>query len=136
MATILAHITVRDGKQDSFEALARELYAATHTREVGVLSYQYWRGAEPRTYYTMLAFENYNAFLEHQTSDHHDDVALGLRDAIEHMTLEWVDPIDGASPLPETQHQDPPDGVSDEVLAVAKAYAAVIADWWPPRTPL
>jgi len=130
MATILAHIKVRAGREDDFETLARDLYAATHAAESDVLSYQYWRGAEPRSYYTLLAFADHRAFVVHQSSEHHDAVGAGLREVIEDMTLEWVDPIEGASPLPPTNHQHAAPEADDAVVSVTAAYAAVVADWW------
>lgn len=130
MATILAHITVHSGREAEFEALARQLYADTHTHEDGVLSYQYWRGATPSTYYTLLAFPDHQTFIEHQVSPHHDAVGPGLRDVIAEMTLEWVDPIDGASPFPPTDHQDAPPNADATVSETTSLYGASVADWW------
>ncbi len=130
MATILAHIKIRDGHEATFEALAKQLYEETHANEDNVVSYQYWRGSEPSTYYTLLAFADYNSFLVHQTSEHHDDVGKGLSAAIEHMKLEWVDPIEGASPFPRTTSQELPADATDTDRSTAATYAAVIADWW------
>jgi quinol monooxygenase YgiN len=45
MATILAHITVKPGKEREFEDLAERLVKATHDNETRVIRYEYWRGA-------------------------------------------------------------------------------------------
>ena len=102
MATILAHITVKPGAEARFETIARELYAATHEHETAVRRYEYWRGADARTYYTLLSFESFPAFILHQTSAHHEAASPALGEVIEALRLEWVDPIAGASPLVAT----------------------------------
>ena len=102
MATILAHITVRAGSESQFEALARELFVGTHTTETGVRAYDYWRGATPRTYYTLLSFEDFPTFIAHQTSDHHESASPQLGEVLAGLRLEWVDPIQGASGLTPT----------------------------------
>lgn len=131
MATILAHITVHPGSETRFEDLARALYAATHEREAGVRRYEYWRGAEPGSYYTLLSFTDYAAFLAHQTSPHHERAASELGPAIASMRIEWVDPIAGASALPPTAE---PYGSSpftdDRSRRYAAAFPPTIANWW------
>lgn len=130
MATILAHITVRSGGEADFEALARELYDASHRLETRLRYYEYWRGAADRTYYALLAFDDHRAFIEHQTSDHHESSSPKLQPIIESIRLEWVDPIDGASPLPPTVDQDPPPDADALTVTYADRFAAEEADWW------
>lgn len=130
MATILAHITVRERGEAAFEALAREMYAATHERETGVRRYEYWRAESPRTYYTLLSFDDFNTFIEHQASDHHESASPRLGEVIESIRLEWVDPVEGASPLGPTDSQDVPANAGDLVARYHERYAATIADWW------
>jgi len=74
VATILAHITVKPGAEARFEEISRDLYRASHAGEQGLLRYEYWRGSEPSTYYTLLAFTDFAAFIAHQTSEHHEAV--------------------------------------------------------------
>jgi quinol monooxygenase YgiN len=130
MATILAHITIREGKQAEFEALAKTLHTASHATEPHLRAYGYWRGSEPRTYYTLLAFDSFLDFINHQTSDHHETAAPALGGCIEGMRLEWVDPIQGASTLPPTAAQDTPADADELTAKYAQRYAAKIADWW------
>lgn len=132
MATILAHIKIRDGHEARFEVCAREMFASTHAMESGVRHYEYWRGAEPSTYYTLLAFDDYQSFITHQTSDHHEGAANELRAVIEDIRLEWVDPVGGASPLPATEHQAAAESASNLAKKYTETYKAVIADWWMP----
>ena len=130
MATILAHITVRQGSEAEFEALARTLYERTHATETGVRHYEYWRGATPRTYYTLLSFDDHRAFIAHQTSDHHETASPELGRMIESLRLEWVDPVPGASALSPTQMQPALPDADALTVAYTDRFAAVIADWW------
>ena len=130
MATLLAHITVRPGAEAEFEAVARTLYDRTHSIETGVRHYEYWRGAEPRTYYTLLSFDDHRAFIAHQTSDHHEAASPVLRGLVESLRLEWVDPVPGASELPPTEMQDAVPGADELVVAYTDRFAATVAEWW------
>lgn len=132
MATIIAHITIRPGEEARFEGIARSLYRETHDTESRVLRYEYFRGAEPRTYYTLLAYPDEAAFLEHQTSGHHERAAPELGRIIESIRLEWVDPVRDAAPLGPTEAGERlADGVGtaaagDEV----DQYRTLVAEWW------
>jgi len=130
MATILAHLTIKPGCEAQFEQIATELYDGTHANETKVLRYEYWRGEAPRTYYTLLAFDDHRAFIEHQVSDHHEDASPLLGDVCENIRLEWVDPIQSASSLPPTQAQSAPDNADELTLKYSDAYAAKVAEWW------
>jgi quinol monooxygenase YgiN len=134
VATILAHIRVKEGTEPAFEALAADLYRATHGRETAVRRYEYWRGAEPRSYYSLLAFDDFHGFLAHQTSDHHEEASPRLGEMIEDIRLEWVDPLGEASDLPPTEPQEAPDGADELTQRYARLYAARKAAWWPRDT--
>lgn len=130
MATILAHLKVREGAERAFEDISRDLYRASHAGEDGLLRYEYWRGSEPRTYYTLLSFVDFAAFIAHQTSDHHEAASPRLGAVLEGIRLEWVDPIDGASPLPATNAQDLSQAADALTRLYAERFAARIAPWW------
>ena len=130
MATILAHITVKPGCAARFEQIAAELYRATHDHEPNVRRYEYWRGAEPRTYYTLLSFDDHRTFIAHQTSDHHEAASPVLGGLIESLRLEWVDPVPGASELPPTLNQDPLPDADELVIAYTERFGAVVPEWW------
>jgi quinol monooxygenase YgiN len=132
MATLLAHIKVRPGGEAEFEELARRLYERTHATESGVKRYEYWRGSDAQTYYTLLAFDDHRAFIAHQTSDHHEAASPELGSLISGLRLEWLDPVDGAGELPPTEMQPSPTGADDLTVAYTARFAAVIADWWTP----
>lgn len=130
MATLLAHIRVTPGCEARFESVARSLYSSTHSTETGVCRYEYWRGGDERTYYTLLSFDDHRAFIAHQTSDHHESASPTIGELVESIRLEWVDPIDGASPLPATEMLPAPPGADDLTTAYTDRYAAKIATWW------
>lgn len=130
MATILAHIRVHDGKERAFETIARELHGLTHANESGVRHYEYWRGAEPGLYYCLLAFDDFHAFLVHQTSDHHEDASPRISALIRDMKLEWVDPVAGASTLPPTNMQELPAGADELTRLAHRVFAAQVKAWW------
>jgi quinol monooxygenase YgiN len=131
MATILAHIQLHPGREREFETLVRELHAATVT-EPGQRHYEYWRSATPGLYYCLLAFEDFHAFLAHQTSDHHERATPRLGELIEKMRLEWVDPVQGASLLPPTEMQPLPDGADELTRRYHRLFGATLQEWWSP----
>lgn len=134
MATILAHITVRPDTEHQFEAVARELFAATHRDEREMLRYEYWRGSAPRSYYVHLSFTDFDAFIAHQVSPHHEAASPRLGELMESIRLEWIDPVVGASPLPPTDatsHAANSGDAGDELtVRYRRRFAASIADWW------
>ena len=130
MATILAHITVKPGCEKQFEQISCQLYQASHGSEPGLLRYEYWRGADPQTYYTLLSFSDFRAFIAHQTSEHHEIASPQLGSVLAGLRLEWIDPIVGGSELPPTAAQDLSDSVDELTRVYAKRFAAQIAPWW------
>ncbi len=131
MATLLAHIRVRPGQEVRFERIAEELHRATHEREPDVRRYEYWRGAEPSTYYALESFDDLAGFVAHQTSDHHEAARPALGEVIEDMRLEWVDPLPTASPLATTATAaTPPDATELERSCYDRFAGALLQDWW------
>jgi phytoene dehydrogenase-like protein len=135
MATILAHITIKEGQEAVFEASAQRLFAGSHApgAEPALRRYEYWRGRTPRSYYTLLAFDDYLGFLAHQTSPHHEGEIGPLTESIETIDLEWLDPVQGASPLPVTASQPLPADASDLAKTYAEMFPAGVVDWWLAR---
>ena len=134
MATFLAHIHIKAGREEAFEQLAAELHSAAHAKETRLVRYEYWRGSEPGSYYTLASFEDFAAFLEHQTSDHHESAVPALREVTAAMRLEWLDPVPGASDAAATDVAPLPEGASDLAATYHARFSVdVVADWWPPR---
>ena len=132
VATILAHLKVKEGSERAFEEISRDLYQASHAGEEGLLRYEYWRGSEPRTYYTLLSFVDFAAFIAHQTSDHHEAASPKLGGVLEGLRLEWVDPLADASPLLPTEAQDLSAAEDALTRLYAQRFAAQVAPWWTP----
>ena len=130
MATILAHIKVKPGCEAQFEQISKVLYGASHGSEPGLLRYEYWRGSEPQTYYTLLAFTDFRAFIAQQTSEHHEVASPLLGSVLAGLRLEWVDPVQGGSELPPTENQDLSDSLDELTRTYAKRFAAQGAPWW------
>ena len=126
MATLLCHITINTGKEDEFEAVMREMYRCTH-EEPGCIRYEYFRAAQPNKYYCLLSFSSRLAFLEHQISDHHE--GPDFASMISELDMEWLDPVDGASPLRLTVDALP-EALEAELREAAEAYPMTVQSWW------
>ena len=131
MATILAHIRVKPGTEAQFEAIAARLHTATHATEPGVRHYEFWRGAEHGRYYSLLSFDDFPAFIAHQTSEHHETASPEIGAIVESIRLEWCDPVPGASDLPPTVLSPVADDADDLTRDYAGRFAMQIAAWWP-----
>ena len=133
MATLLAHIRVRPGMEARFEEIAAEMHRASHARDRGLVRYEYWRGAEPGTYYALESFDDFLGFIEHQTSDHHEDATPAFRDVFADIRLEWVDPVQGSSPLVPTDNAELPADASELQAACYERFAPLLVQpWWLP----
>ena len=73
MATLLSFIRVKPGKEQYYEDIQAELYDATWKLEPGCRRYEFFRGEKRGEYYALLSFDDFQAFLIHQSSDHHED---------------------------------------------------------------
>jgi len=132
MATFIAHIKVLPGYEAAFEAMERGLYEGTHAGEPRMRRYECWRGQEERTYYVLESFDAYEGFLEHQVSGHHDTLTADFRNWIESFWIEWLDPVQGASPLVTTVDAGAPPGASEQMRSYAERMPVEIAPWWLP----
>ena len=131
MSSLLAHIKIVDGQEKKFEELSKELYKQSHAKEDCIIRYEYYRGREKNSYYTLLVYPTYLDFLlKHQISDHHEAAAGNYGDIIEDIDLEWVDPVDGASKLGHTEMQKVPEDASELAKEYSETHAAIIQDWW------
>ena len=130
MATILAHIQLKQGCEAQFEAVARNLFALSHGSEKALRRYEYWRAQEPGKYYCLLAFDDFLGFMAHQSSEHHEAAVPVLLATIADMRLEWIDPVQGAAPLPPTLPQAVPSEASTLIKRYAEMIPVSVADWW------
>lgn len=129
MATLLAHVTVKPGMEDHWEGIARTVFAATHENEPACRRYEYWRGTDPRTYYVLLAFDDFDGFMTHQVADYHHNANFG--DCFEDFKLEWIDPIQGASELgPSDPAGVERDDASELWNTYVRNHRAELPAWW------
>jgi quinol monooxygenase YgiN len=132
VATLLVHIRVKPGMEARFERVVAGLYRPTHEIESAVRRYEYFRGADPATYYCLLSFDDYHGFLAHQSSPHHEAAVPELRELTEEMRLEWLDPLQQASPLAPTDPQPLPPDASTVVAHYHERFDPIGAAWWGP----
>lgn len=97
MFVLTARVSVDPARVAEFEVLARALWAATHRGEPRCRRYEYVRLTERGHYLTFMAFDDYDAFLAHQASDHHIHIAGGaMRELIRSVEIDFATPVDGA----------------------------------------
>ena len=132
MATLLAHIQIKPGKEEKWEAIMRDMVHHTFATEEGVLRYEYWKGHEENSYYCLLSFKDKWAFYHHQMSDHHEghdfaDVLAGIK-------LEYVGPVAGAGGgLPPTEDPPLPPDASEAMKTAQERFPLSIPAWWSER---
>ena len=132
MATLLAHIKIKPGKEDKFEAITADMVKQTLETETGVLRYEYWKGQEENFYYCLLSFDDKWAFYRHQMSPHHE--GHDFADVLADIKLEYVDPVEGAGgDLPETKDPDLPEDADDDLKTAQERYPLDIPGWWAAR---
>ena len=131
MTSILAHIEIKPGKEPKFEAIMQDMVERTFSEESGVIRYEYFKGQVQNFYYCLLVFKDKWAFYQHQNSDHHEGHDFG--EVIKDIRLEYLDPVDGANPLPHTENPPLTDDMEESLKQAQKAYPILIADWWAHR---
>ena len=131
MVAILVHVTIKPDRTAQFEAIERDLAAATHANEPDCLRYECWRAAAPNSYYVLLAFRNAAGFYTHQISDWHERRLTGLYACFDDFKLEFIDPVQGASgAFPPTLDEPPPGQMSAREAEYRQMMPVVIQQWW------
>lgn len=132
MTTLLAHIRIKPGKEDKWEAIIEDMVTQTFATEEGVARYEYWKGQDTNSYYCLLSFKDKHAFYEHQMSDHHEAHDFG--DVLESIKLEYVDPVEGAGGgLTRTVDTPLPAGASATQQTAQERFPLDIPAWWSGR---
>lgn len=132
MASLLAHIRIKEGKEEKWEAIMANMVDQTFATEKGVVRYEYWKGQEPNFYYCLLSFKDKWAFYHHQMSDHHE--GHDFADVLADIRLEYVDPVDRAGGgLAPTQDPPLPDNASAAQKTAQERFPLDIAAWWRGR---
>ena len=70
MLAAIATLKVKEGCEDDFLAVAKELVAAVNANEPGCLSYEVFKGEEANTIVFVERYENEAATEAHRNSDH------------------------------------------------------------------
>ncbi len=130
MIELRANISTVPGTEAAFEALARRLAVETLRLEPGAQRSEYVRHAEPGRYQVSMVFDDHDAFIEHQASQHHVVLAGAMKEMIAEISVERVDRIVGAS---DGDGALPP--VSEAELDERRAhyrdrYPLPAAAWW------
>ena len=129
MSTVLAKAKLKPEFEDFFADIARKVFRSTHANESAVVRYEYYRGTDERTYYVLLSFENFDGFMTHQVADYHHNV--DFMDCFEEFRLEWLDPINGASPLVESETEGAVDPSNDDLWNnYVKNHSETTPKWW------
>ena len=129
VSTLLAHVKINHGLDDHREGIALCVFSATHDNEDGCVRYEYWRGSESRTYYVLLSFQSFDDFMTHQVADYHHNT--DFRDCFEDFNLEWVDPIENASPLIQSETSGETKEDRGEVWNnYVRNHSSEIPAWW------
>lgn len=131
MATILAHIDIKPGKEAEWEAIMADMVSQTFAHEDAVLRYEYFKGQQPNRYYCLLSFEDKWAFYVHQASDYHE--GHDFESVIAGFELEYLDPVRGACELPPTLNPPLPNDASEITRRTEGLFPIAMADWWSDR---
>lgn len=131
MATILAHLEIKPGKEAEWEAIMADMVRQTFEQEDQVLRYEYFKAQKPLHYYCLLSFEDKWAFYLHQASDYHE--GHDFESVLASVELEYVDPVQGASGLPPTENPPLPDDASETLRNIELIFPIAIPEWWAGR---
>lgn len=131
MATILVRVRIKPDRLAQFEAIERDMAAATHANEPDCLRYECWRAAAPNSYYVLLGFRNAAGFYNHQISKWHEAHLDGLYECFDEFELEFVDPVkEAGSDLPQTRAAPPAADASPRELEYREQMPVVEQQWW------
>jgi len=131
MATLMVRLKVRAGREQAFEEMITTLVDNTLTHETEVIRYEYWKGQEPLTWYAFLSFTGKPGFFTHQDADYHRNQPYDAN--IESMQMEWLDPVEGASPLPRTLNTPLPKNTPAHIAEWENRSPIQPAAWWQGR---
>ena len=132
MTTLLAHIKIKAGTEDKWEAIMADMIHQTWGTETGVQRYEYWKGEEPNLYYCLLSFDDKWAFYRHQMSPHHEGHDFAA--VLDGIRLEYVGPVNGAGGgLPPTVDPALPDDADADLRTAQERFPLTIPAWWSGR---
>ena len=74
MISLVATIKVKEGEEDAFVVVAKELVAKVNENEPGCLYYDLYQGDNPQTFVMIERYENEAALENHRNTDHFKEV--------------------------------------------------------------
>lgn len=100
MITLMTRQKIRPHRVADYIALQKDLWQKTQA-EPNMVRYEHFRTSEENVFTSILSFRSYADFLDHQVVDYHHNVDWG--DMFEEISLQWVDPLEGANDLEHTE---------------------------------
>ena len=96
MMTFLAKMTIKEGCEDEFVALAKKLTDAVRANEPDTLAYEFYKlRDEERGYAVYEKFSSEEAEQAHQNTPHFHEIAPGLIECIDGTYVRtYLDPLD------------------------------------------
>ncbi len=96
--SFLARMTVKEGREEEFIRLARELERQVHANEPDTLYYRFFRLRGPREFAVMETFKDEAAEELHMNTSYLQEIAPNLLDCMEGgdppYTREYLDPME------------------------------------------
>jgi quinol monooxygenase YgiN len=83
--------TVKQGSENEFESLIRELAAKVRENDKGCNYYDLYRSEHPRTYLVMEQYENRDALQRHQKSEHGKYYFPRIRELLENIEVSYYE---------------------------------------------
>ena len=127
MITLMTRQKVNPGRVDDYIAIQQKLWKLTHDNEPNMVRYEHFRAEEPNVFISLLSFNSYKDFLDHQVVDYHHEVDWD--GVFEDISLQWVEPLQGANTLEPTDLSLP-----DDLDEARKFYVSMMKterpEWW------
>ena len=70
MLSVVATLQIKEGKEEEFEGVMRELAEKTRANEPGCQLYSLHRSKHPQTYVVLERYDDQDAFKAHAASEH------------------------------------------------------------------
>jgi quinol monooxygenase YgiN len=87
----LKHVVVKEGKENEFESLFRELTSKVREHDRGCNYYDLYKSEQPRTYLVMEQYENKEALQRHQKSEHGKYYFPKIRELFEKIDVNYFE---------------------------------------------
>ena len=95
--SFIAWMTVKEGREEEFIRLSKQLEEKVHANEPGTVYYEFFRLREPRKFAVMESFADEAAEEVHMNSQWLAEIAPPLLDCLDGdppYTREYLDPLD------------------------------------------